>query len=67
MLARLRHAEDIILIEHGPLAARRRLITSVRSGGELIGIIWVAEGGPRRLHRAIEDHLPNGQELTLLA
>jgi hypothetical protein len=44
VLDRLRHTEDVIPIEHGPLGAKRRLITSVRAKGDLIGVIWVAEG-----------------------
>jgi hypothetical protein len=43
-LERLRTTEDVIDVVTGPLQARRRLITAVRSGSRLLGILWVAEG-----------------------
>ncbi len=39
-------SQDAVVIDvpNGPLDARRRLLTSVHSEGELMGILWVAEG-----------------------
>jgi sugar diacid utilization regulator len=43
-LDRLRTTEDVIDVVAGPFQARRRLITAMRSGSRLLGILWVAEG-----------------------
>jgi DNA-binding PucR family transcriptional regulator len=43
-LERLRSSEDVIDLAEGPWHARRRLITSIRSGGRMFGVIWVAQG-----------------------
>jgi sugar diacid utilization regulator len=43
-LERLRTTEDVIDVVAGPWQARRRLITAMRSGSRLLGILWVAEG-----------------------
>lgn len=39
-------SQDAVVIDvpNGPLNARRRLLTSVHCEGELVGILWVAEG-----------------------
>jgi DNA-binding PucR family transcriptional regulator len=35
---------QVIDVEHGPFAARRRLLCSIRAEKFLLGILWVAEG-----------------------
>ncbi len=67
-LDRLRTTEDVIDIVDGPLQARRRLITAMRSGARLLGILWVAEGqipltpdAPRLLREAAQIAVPHLQ------
>jgi PucR C-terminal helix-turn-helix domain len=43
-LERLRATADVVDLGSGPGQAHRRLITSVRSENQLLGILWVAEG-----------------------
>jgi PucR C-terminal helix-turn-helix domain len=64
VLERLRRTEDVILLERGPMSARRRLITSVRSAGELIGIIWVAEGD-HPLDKSSAERLRRARPMTV--
>jgi hypothetical protein len=35
---------DVVDLSDGPWQARRRLITAIRSGPQLLGILWLAEG-----------------------
>jgi sugar diacid utilization regulator len=65
-LDRLRTTEDVIDVVAGPLQARRRLITAMRSGSRLLGILWVAEGqtplpvdAPALLREAAEIAVPH--------
>jgi DNA-binding PucR family transcriptional regulator len=44
VLERLRRTDDVCRLDTGPMDAKPRLITSVKYNGELIGVIWVAEG-----------------------
>jgi sugar diacid utilization regulator len=44
-IERLRTTFDVVDLASGPSQAHRRLITSVRSTSQLLGILWVAEGG----------------------
>ncbi len=43
-LRRLTTSADVVDVVDGPEGARRRLITSVRMGSRMLGVIWVAEG-----------------------
>jgi len=67
-LDRLRTTEEVIDIVDGPFRARRRLITAMRSGSRLVGILWVAEGqtpltsdAPRLLREAADIAVPHLQ------
>lgn len=43
-LDRLRNTEDVVEVVGGPLQARRRMITAIRTPTQFLGILWVAEG-----------------------
>lgn len=43
-IKRLRASTEVIDLAAGPAQARRRLITSVRLGNRMLGVLWVAEG-----------------------
>jgi len=43
-LERLRTSDDVVDLASGPWQAHRRLITAVRAQGQVLGIIWAAEG-----------------------
>jgi hypothetical protein len=43
-LERLRKSDDVVDLASGPWQAHRRLITAVRASGQVLGIIWAAEG-----------------------
>lgn len=67
-LDRLRTTEDVVDILDGPLLARRRLITAMRSSSRLVGILWVAEGqtplptdAPKLLREAAQIAVPHVQ------
>lgn len=36
--------DEVVVVHNGPLAARRRLLCSIRAERFLLGILWVAEG-----------------------
>jgi hypothetical protein len=44
VLEGLRFSDEVFRLGSGPFNARPRLVTSVRNGEDLIGVIWVAEG-----------------------
>jgi hypothetical protein len=37
-------SDEVVEVRDGPRAARRRLVSGLRSGGEFLGLLWVAEG-----------------------
>jgi sugar diacid utilization regulator len=43
-LDRLRAGDDVVEVVGGPLQARRRLITAIRTPTQFLGILWVTEG-----------------------
>jgi hypothetical protein len=43
-LDRLRTGADIVEVVGGPMQARRRLITAIRTPSQFLGILWLAEG-----------------------
>jgi hypothetical protein len=43
-LDRLRTGDDVVDVRGGPMEARRRLITAIRTPTQFLGILWVAEG-----------------------
>lgn len=52
-LQRLTSSADVVDVPDGPSGARRRLITSVRMGSRMLGVIWVAEGDSPLPHDAV--------------
>jgi hypothetical protein len=65
-LQRLRSSSDVVDLDDGPSGARRRLITSVRMGSKMLGVIWAAEGdtalpsdAPARMRRIARYAVPH--------
>ncbi|MEU3983514.1 helix-turn-helix domain-containing protein [Streptomyces sp. NPDC026672] len=63
-LERLRSTSDVVDLDSGPGRAHRRLITAVRSGSQLLGIMWVAEGD-HPLPRDASEALRGAAELAV--
>src|SRR5690606_31226568 len=63
-LERLRTTGEVVDVTGGPHNANRRLIVSVRDGGRLLGIIWIAEVD-RPLPDTAADALRRAAELAV--